>query len=293
MSPISDEERKKIFPYAYEDAKYYDLMEELTQPYIDLIHDTMVDLVRDSLTWKSEKTVKSPFYMLDVASGTGAEAFRLLKCFDDVQIVAVDFSPPMNREFRRKFSKQYPKRDFASCITLIAKDFFSKACAPENLVSRLPEDLKPRAFDAVISGFFLNHYPIETQQEFYRRAYAALRPGGVLVLCEGIGFESQRLSEFSHDFGTRWIDKQFTDPDEHLRGKYSALGSEATRLHQQWSEHWRDAHVYIPDVTLTGGRRLGHGEASQSYANMALETGFREVGFPFRLWETGILWAMK
>lgn len=293
MSPISGVDRKKVFFYADEDAKYYDLVEELTQPYIDLVHDTMVDLVEYSLTWKSEKTVKSPFYMLDVASGTGAEAFRLLKRFDDVQIVAVDFSPPMNEEFRRKFNEKYPDNDFASCVTLIEDDFFGKACAPENLISLLPEDLEPCGFDAVIAGFFLNHYPIETQQEFYRRAYATLRPGGTLVLCEGIGFESQRLSEFAHDFGKRWIDKQFSEPDEYLRSKYNALGSDAARLRQQWIDHWQKAHTYVPDITFMSEQSTDCGEASPGLASMAREAGFLEIGFPFRLWEAGIIWATK
>jgi SAM-dependent methyltransferase len=289
VSLISDQDKKNVFFYADEDAKYYDLLEKLN-PYIDLIHDTMVDLVEYSLTWKNEKALGRPFHILDVASGTGAEAFRLLKRFSDIHIVAVDFSPPMNREFRRKFNEQYPDCDFASCVTLIEDDFFSEACAPENLISLLPGDLEPRAFDVVIAGLFLNHYPIETQQEFYRRAHAALRPGGTLVLCEDIAFESQRLSEFAHDFGDRWIRKQFRDPDEYLRNKYNI---DTARLRQQWIDHWQNAHIYAPDVTFTDGRQSDSGETNLSHASMALEAGFQKIGFPFRLWEAAILWGEK
>ena len=293
MSVISDEDKKKKFFYADEDAKYYDLVEELTQPYIDLIHDTMVGLIEYSLTWKCEKPLGCPFYVLDIASGTGAEAFRLLERFDDIHIViaAVDFSRPMNREFRRKFAERHPDGDFDSCVTLIKDDFFGKTCAPENLMSLLPRDLVPRAFDAVIAGFFLNHYPIETQKEFYRRTHAVLRPDGTLVLCEGMSFESQRLSEFAHDFGEHWIRKQLSNPDEHLRSKYNALGSDAARLRRQWIDHWQNAHIYAPDVTFTGSRPPGCEETRPSHTSMALEAGFQEIGFPFRLWEAGILWA--
>ena len=96
MNSISDNDKKRVFFYADEDAKYYDIVEALTQPYIDLIHDTMVDLVEYSLTWLRQKPSDRPLYLLDVASGTGAEAFRLLERFDDLRIIAVDFSPPMN-----------------------------------------------------------------------------------------------------------------------------------------------------------------------------------------------------
>jgi len=289
VSFISDKDKKKVFFYADEDAKYYYLVEELTQPYIDLIHDTMVDLIEYSLTWKCEKLLGRPFYVLNVASGTGAEAFRLLERFDDIHIVTVDFNPPMNREFRRKFNEQYPDCNFASCVTLIEDDFFGEACAPENLISLLPGGLELCGFDAVIAGFFLNHYPIETQQDFYRRVHAVLRPGGALVLCEGIAFESQRLSEFAHDFGDRWIRKQLSEPDANLRSKYNALGSDSARLRRQWIEHWQKAHIYAPDMTFMGDS----GKTGPSHASMALEVGFQKIGFPFRLWEAAILWGEK
>ncbi len=293
MSRISDHEKKKVFFYADEDAKYYDLAEELTQPCMDLIHDTMVDLVEYSLTWKSEQDLRRPFYVLNVASGTGAEAFRLLERFDDIHVFAADFNPPMNKEFRRKFNERYPECDFASCVTLIEDDFFGEACAPDELISLLPEDLDPQAFDAVIAGFFLHHYPVEVKREFYRRAHAVLRPGGVLVLGEAISFESQRLSEFAHNFGYRWIEKQFSEPDQHLRSKYDALGSDAERLRQKWIDHWQNTHIYAPDVTVMGDQPTGGRETKPSHASMALEAGFQKIGFPFRLWEAAILWGEK
>lgn len=293
MSVITNGDKKKIFFYANEDAEYYDLLEEFTQPCIDLIHDTMVDLVVYSLTWKLRKAVESPFYVLDVASGTGAEAFRLLRQINEIQIVAVDFSPPMNQQFRRKFAEQYPDRDFQSVITLIEDDFFGEACAPENLLTRLPKDSNQQCFDAIIAGFFLHHYPAKIKQEFFKRTYELLRPTGALVLCEAISFESQRLSDFAHDFGERWMQKQFSNPDERLQSKYNALGSEAVRLYRQWIDHWQNTHIYAPDVTIVGGQQVGDVEIDTSYASMALKAGFKEIGFPFRLWEAGILWALK
>lgn len=294
MSSISEDDRKRVFFYADQDSKYYDMVEALTQPCIDLIHDTMVDLVEYSLTWRREKPSDRPFYVLNVASGTGAEALRLLERFEHIRIIAVDFSPPMNREFRRKFGDRHPDRDFNSLVTLLEEDFFTEACEPSRLKALLPADLEPRAFDAAIASFFLHHYPIETKREFYGRAHALLRPGGVLVMAEPFEFESPTLSGFAHDFGDHWIRKQFHNPDKIMRKRLRALGAEAPRLYKEWTDHRAKTHIYAPEATLTGkhSRRADTARVA-SHASMAIEAGFDEVGFPLRIWEAGILWAMK
>jgi SAM-dependent methyltransferase len=293
MRTISKEIRKKVFFYADEDAKYYDILEELTQPYIDLIHDTMVDLIEYSLTWNNDNRPDRPYYLLDIASGTGAEAFRLLKRFENINIVTVDFSPPMNREFRRKFDELYPECNINSKVTMVEEDFFSKILSQEKLISLLPENLIPRAFDGIIAGFFLHHYPTEIKKEFFKKTHALLRPSGALVLCEAINFMSKGLSEFSHDFGERWIRKQFSTPDEHLLSKVNKLGKDAMRLKQSWIEHWNNTHIYSPDTEFDKIQTSDHKKLNPSYASMAMNAGYKDIGFPFRFWEVGVLWAKK
>jgi len=293
MSTISNKIRKKVFFYADEDAKYYDIVEGLTQPYIDLIHDTMVDLVEYSLTWNNDINLDRPYYLLNVASGTGAEAFRLLKRIENIHIVMVDFSQPMNREFRRKFDEQYPDCDINSKVTMIEEDFFSEILSPENLISLLPENLTPRVFDGIIAGFFLHHYPTEIKEEFFKKTHALLRPSCALVLCEAINFMSKSLSEFSHDFGERWIRKQFSDPDEHLQRNFKRIGKDAMRLKQSWINHWNNTHIHSPDIKFDRIQTADHEKINPSYASMAMDAGYKEIGFPFRFWEVGVLWAKK
>lgn len=293
MSLISDDERKRMFFYADSDGSHYDITAELTQPHLDLIHDTMVDLVEYSVTWKREKPLERPFYVLVVASGTGAETLRLLKRNSDIRIIAVDFSPLMNHELRRKFDEQYPRRDFDSYVKLIEEDFFGDRCGPDALLSFLPASLQPRAFDVVVGSFFLHHYSFPTKQEFFRRSQAVLRPNGALVLCEPFAFESASLTDFAYDFDERWIRKQFMDPDVHLRSKRDALGSDAAGLCSKWIEHRANTHICGIDAKFTSAPILTSERTTPSHASMALAAGFQEIGFPFRLWETGILWARR
>jgi len=182
--------------------------------------------------------------------------------------------------FKRKFKNKYPDKSFDSQISLIEDDFFSENCNPDNLISLLPKDIEPRMFDAIIGGFFLHHYHTEIKQLFFKRAYNLLREDGVLVLCEAMSFQSKDLSEFAHDFGERWMKKQFSEPDEYLRDNLKALGDDAPRLKKQWIEHWNKDHIYTHDANLQKEKQQSHLIMPSSYADIAFHVDFKQVGFP-------------
>jgi len=296
MSNFSDQDKKKIFFYANKDVEHYDIVEKLTQPCIDLIHDTMVDLIEYSLIWRQQQELKRSLYILDIGSGTGAEALRLLNRFNNIHIVAIDFSPEMNKEFQRKFVEKFPNKDFDAKVTLLEEDFFSNNCAPERLFQHLPNHLVPRAFDAVIAGFFLHHYPTKKKSEFYHLIYNILCPHGVLVHGDLFNFQSAALSYYAHDFGECWIRKQLTNPDENLRSNYETLGSNANRLRKEWIDHWNNTHLYNPlNITLINNldQRNQLKRVEPSHLELIRDAGFSQSDCPFRLWEAGIIWAQK
>jgi hypothetical protein len=120
-----------------------------------------------------------------------------------------------------------------------------------------------------------------------------LRPGGVLVLGDLFSFQSKGLNKLAFDADDRWLRKQFHDPDEPLRPKLQALGKAAPRLYKEWVEHRARFHVCVPDLLLVSPTSSSERLSSPSHASMVLDAGFVEVGLPFRLWETGILWARR
>jgi ubiquinone/menaquinone biosynthesis C-methylase UbiE len=280
----------EIFFYAGDDAKYYDIVEELTQPYIDLIHDNMIDLVEYSISWEQNTPVNRPFVVLVIASGTGAEVFRLLDRFKgNIHILAVDYSPFMNDQLIAKFNKRYPNRDFKKSITLVENDIFSTECEPKKLCALIPKEIKVSKFNAVVAGFFLHHYPTDKKQLFFNNTYEVLRKRGVLVLCEAVSYQSKKLSKFAHDFGERWMKKQFTDPEEHLKENVKMLGADAQRLKKQWIEHWNTQHHYSADFNIITKAE----DICPTYTEMAIQAGYKDVGFPFRFFEVGTLWGKK
>jgi len=283
-------QNSELFFYAGDDAKYYDIVEELTQPYIDLIHDNMIDLVEYSISWEQNTPVNRPFVVLVIASGTGAEVFRLLDRFKgNIHILAVDYSPFMNDQLIAKFNKRYPNREFKKSITLVENDIFSTECEPKKLCALIPKEIRVSKFDAVVAGFFLHHYRPDKKQLFFNNTYEVLRKRGVLVLCEAVSYQSKELSKFAHDFGERWMKKQFTDPEEHLKENFKLLGSDAQRLKKQWIEHWNTQHHYSADYNIM--KKMD--DTCPTYAEMAIQEGYKEVGFPFRFFEVGTLGGIK
>lgn len=283
-------QNSELFFYAGDDAKYYDIVEELTQPYIDLIHDNMIDLVEYSISWKKKTPVNRPFVVLVIASGTGAEVFRLLDRFKgNIHIVAVDHSPFMNEQLIEKFNKRYPNKEFKKSITLVESDIFSTECEPKTLCAFIPKEIKAKKFDAVLAGFFLHHYPTDKKQLFFNNTYEVLRKSGVLVLCEAVSYQSKELSKFAHDFGERWMQKQFTDPEEHLKENIKLLGEDAQRMKKQWINHWNTQHHYQADFNIMNKTD----DVSTTYTEMAIQAGYKDIGFPFRFFEVGTLWGMK
>ncbi len=292
MTAFAEDVRQKVFFYANRDAQYYDLTAELTQPCIHLIHDTMIDLVEYSLTQRGAMPRERAIDVLDVGSGTGAEAFRLLDRSEQVHIVAVDFSAPMNQEFQRKFAERYPGADFASRVTLLEEDIFDDACSPERLLEHIPPDRRSKGFDAVLAGFLLHHYPADYKRDFYARLRKVLCRGGVLVHGDLFTFYSEALTTYAHDFGEHWIRRQFASPDSELVEKMRALGSEAARLCRDWLDHWNNTHIYSPSERPRAPSVVPADADAVSHVEMVEAAGFRESGYPFRLWEAGVLWAL-
>jgi hypothetical protein len=89
------------------------------------------------------------------------------------------------------------------------------------------------------------------------------------------------------------MQKQFRNPEGYLRDNFKTLGDKAELILSLWTEHWNTAHIYAPCVLNKQRNRSNDKVGSVSHADMALQAGYREVGFPFRLGEATILWALK
>ena len=124
----------------------------------------------------------------DLGASLGASTLSVLQQLQDVQqldVIAVDTSAAMNERCRELLAENLPER---------AVDI---RCADIRTLDYQPCDL-------ILLNFTLQFLPLEDRQPLLDRLFAALRPGGALLLSEKVHFadqrESQLLYELHHDF---------------------------------------------------------------------------------------------
>ncbi len=137
--------------------------------------------------------------MLDLGTGDG-RLLALVKTHlgvigrEQVEAVAVDFSPAMLEAVRKRFAED-------RAVTVVA----------HNLDNPLPALGK---FDAVVSSFAIHHLVHERKRELYSEIYGSLNSGGVFCNLEHVDSPTPRL----HEEFLRSIDKtvETEDPSNKL-----------------------------------------------------------------------------
>jgi len=113
--------------------------------------------------------------ILDLGTGDGRLLALVRKQHPATEAVAIDFSPAMLHEARKRFSGD-PR------VTVVE----------HNLDAWLPGLGK---FEAVISSFAIHHLMHERKKELYAEVYRLLNTGGVFCNLEHVSSASERLHE--------------------------------------------------------------------------------------------------
>ena len=282
--PPSFEYRRKLF-YAEALAGLYDHTIDLVVPNYKLLHKTMFQLIRDYFEHHRLFTTGGTMAILDLGSGTGAEALPILAEFPGSYVVAVDLCRPMHLEFRRNFSLLFGgEKDFDSFCTTITADILSPEASPESVLSFLPKPNRVGRFQSVITDFAMHHLAPDEKEEAYRRAFTCLDPGGLLVNGDLFSYTSQDLSRQAHEFDIQWIENSFSCPPPEFQETPSLSKERREDLRRRWVEHYHTHNILEP---------LESSESIKGRMESLRSLGFSEVGCPYRFWQTAILWARK
>ena len=110
--------------------------------------------------WLGELIPAQAETLLDLGCGTGLELDEIFRLHQDIRVTGIDLAPGMLARLREK----HPERK----LTLTVGDY-------------LTVPLAPCAFDVAVAFETLHHFPPETKLGLFRRIFAALRPGGMLL----------------------------------------------------------------------------------------------------------------
>jgi ubiquinone/menaquinone biosynthesis C-methylase UbiE len=176
--------------------------------------------------------VKQPV-IVDLGVGTGALAARCLDAMPSASIVGVDSDPGMLRAAMKRFARR------RNAIALVRGD-----------LARVPLP----AADAIVATLALHHVDTPPKKRaLYKRCFAALRPGGVVVSgdCHPSGIDA-----FAARQAQGWV--------SHLRQSYSAAET------RKFLEAWAAEDTY---VTLEEELEIIQG------AGFAVDVAWRRNGF--------------
>jgi tRNA (cmo5U34)-methyltransferase len=132
------------------DAGAYRAMVRAEIPSYDDLQDRLADATADVEAQS----------ILDLGSGTGVTAERILARHRGTALVGVDSSPDMLSHAKRSL----PSATFVE--------------------GRLEDPLPAGPFDVVVSAFAIHHLPSTAKADLFKRVAAVLRPCGRFVLCD-------------------------------------------------------------------------------------------------------------
>jgi tRNA (cmo5U34)-methyltransferase len=132
------------------DADTYVSMVRAEIPSYDQLQDRLADATADV----QAETV------LDLGSGTGVTAARVLSRHPRATLIGIDSSPDMLSHARRAV----PRAHFVE--------------------GRLEDPLPVGPFDLVVSAFAIHHLASAAKADLFKRVAGALRPPGRFVLCD-------------------------------------------------------------------------------------------------------------
>jgi len=128
--------------------------------YLDMVRDEVPAYDRLQSALAEATTSVEARRILDLGSGTGVTAERVLSVHRGAQLVGIDCSGDMLAHARRLV----PTARFVT--------------------ARLQDPLPSGPFDLVVSAFTVHHLDRAEKADLFARVAAVLRPGGRFVLCD-------------------------------------------------------------------------------------------------------------
>jgi len=256
------------FFYAQDDSQIYDWVIGRTQPEYERLHKVLAVLVGQQL--EQARNEGRSASALDLGCGTGKECLAVLALCPWARVVALDASAPMLDILRGKVQRLTNGSGAPRDVDCVTGDI-------TDLGTLTDPKLQPR-FDLVVSSLAIHHLSEAEVRSLYGWIHERLLPGGVFANADLFDFANPELSRLAMADLEHWITTHL-DPDDRQINPPS--GVDVADQRDKWIHHVRHDNKIRPIEGLNG------------HAALLDDAGFASVAVPFRVWQTGIVWAQK
>ncbi len=270
-----DDIEKALF-YAMSDAKEYDATIRLTVPYYDLIHKTLIDILKYhfgvSMSNINSEDIEGVF--LDIGAGTGMETISLLKEFPKLTALAVDIAAPMKIAFEENYRK-IAENNQQLRYSYIIDDIFN--CDFSGVKDDAFNILGKRKL-AALSAYCIHHFIYKDKIKIYQKMYDFLDEGGMMINIDLFNYKSKTISKYAHHFDLEYIKNEFDDPSpDYVESRKMSI-TQRERLKQDWVKHMEDDNIL---------------DSIESQIDGLKSIGFSNVECIFKYFQQGIIVATK
>ena len=184
----------------------------------------------------------SPARVLELGPGTGNLTQKVLTRFPHSTVVGYDLSEQMLAQARAKLAV------FEARLQLCQGD--------------LSQTVFPGPFDAVVSAIAVHHVPPPSKPILFHRVYAALRPGGVLVLGDAFQATTPALGDTYRRFIAEEMERRGVDTTaaDAYRSRSGPSGGASTQVQAYLRWMQQAGFVNVDCVWKHFGRAVVYGE---------------------------------
>ena len=218
--------------------------DELAEQYDDLFvshmydYDVTHEMILTMLPFSSADTVR----VLELGPGTGNLTQKVLTRFPHSTVVGYDLSEQMLAQARAKLAA------FEARLQLCQGD--------------ISQTVFPGPFDAVVSAIAVHHVPPLSKPILFHRVYAALRPGGVLVLGDAFQATTPALGDTYRRFIAEEMERRGVDTTaaDAYRSRSGPSGGASTQVQAYLRWMQQAGFVNVDCVWKHFGRAVVYGE---------------------------------
>jgi tRNA (cmo5U34)-methyltransferase len=189
-------------------------------PHHDLIQQAVADAVKGYSLFAGQRTLSA----LEIGTGTGITAMKVLQAVPNLELVCVDKSQAMLQQAKRKFTEA---------------GFLERTLIKELKIEEALAWTEPETYDVAFSAYTLHNIPENKRREILFQIYRSIRTGGIFVLSDKLALDDPVKHQENVDWYLGVLDEFF--PESKQQAKKEILNH--ARFDELQGQRWVEAQA--------------------------------------------------